>query len=361
MSPLPPGTESPRIALVRLSALGDVVRVLPVVASLRARWPEAELTWVVEPGPHELLRGHPMVDRFLVLRRGRPLTAHLDLWRRARGLAFDLVVDLHRYLKAGLVTLLLDAPVKLGFDRGRSADLNWWITTHRIPPGPRRHVQEEYYDFLRHLGVPVRRAWPLPLSRDERRRQRGLLGGLDAPPVGVLLSSSSAAKDWPVDRWARALEAVRRDLGMQPLLVGGRSRREDRRAARLRRLARVPVPDLREQDLRRLLWTVDGCSVVVGPDSGPLHVAAAAGTPAVGLYGHTDPRRHGPRGPLGAHDDLVIDRFGPREGDEPTDGTRPGRMELITVDEVVGTIERARDRYASGDPEGAPRDGGAEP
>lgn len=335
-------TDRPRIALVRLSSLGDVVRVLPVVASLRSRWPECELTWVVEPGPHGLLAGHPEVDRFLLFRRGLGPAAHAELWWKGRGLEFDLVLDLHRYFKAGLVTGLLDAPVKLGFDRDRSADLNWWFTTHRIPPNPRRHVQEEYFEFLDHLGVPVVREWPLPVTPGERRRQRAEMEGL-GEVLGVQLGSSTEAKDWPVERWARALEAVRRDLGLRPVLIGGRSGREDRAARRLKELTGVRVRDVREQDLRRLLWTAAGCTVVAGPDSGPVHVAAAAGVPVVGLYGYTDPARHGPRGPVEGLDELVVDRFGPRPGGRPTDETRPGRMELVTVEEVVGKIERARD------------------
>lgn len=359
MSPPELGTDSPRVALVRLSSLGDVVRALPVVASLRRRWPEAELTWVLEPAPHEILAGHPMVDRFLVLRRHLGPAAHPELWWRTRDLEFDLVLDVHRYLKAGLVTAMLRAPVKVGYDRGRSAELNWLFTTHRIPPGPRRHVQEEYFEFLRYLDVPVERAWPLPLTAEERRQQRSFFGGLEGEPLGVLLSSSTDAKDWSLDGWVSALEDARRDLGMQPVLVGGRSTREDRRADELRARAGVTIVDGREQDLRRLLWMADGCSVFVGPDSGPLHIAAAAGTPVVGLYGRTDPRRHGPYGPLGRMEDLLVDRFGPREGAEPTDATRAGRMSLITAHEVVERIALARERYGGASSRaGSGEDGG---
>jgi heptosyltransferase I len=342
MPPLELDTDRPRIALVRLSSVGDLVRVLPVVASLRARWPECELTWVVEASLHGLVAGHPMVDRFVLLRRELGPAAHPELWWKTRGLSFDLVLDLHRYFKAGLVTGLLDAPVKLGFDRARSADLNWWFTTHRIPPAPRRHVQDEYCEFLEHLGVPVVRAWPLPPGEEMRRRPAGTggAGGL----LGVHTTSSAEEKDWPVERWARTLEAARRDLGLRPVLVGGRSPREDRRARRLQEFVEGdPVEDRRAQDLRRLVRTAGACTVFTGPDSGPLHVAAAAGVPAVGLYGCTDPARHGPRGPVEALDELVVDRFGPRPDGEPTDETRPGRMSRITVEEVVGRIERARE------------------
>lgn len=354
-------TDRPRIALVRLSSLGDVVRVLPLLASLRRRWPDCELTWAVEPGPRALLGDHPLVDRFLVLRRDRPLTGHLGLWARTRGLSFDAVLDLHRYFKAGLVTAMLRAPVKVGFDRERSADLNWWLTTHHLPPAPRRHVQEEYFEFLRWLDVPVVRAWPLPLTDEERRRRDAFFSDLEEETLGVLLCSSTDVKDWPAERWARALEAVRDELGLQPVLVGGRNEREERRAARLKELTRVPVVDGREQDLRRLLWMVDGCTVFAGPDSGPLHIAAAAGTPAVGLYGPTDPTRHGPWGPRGRGEELVVDRFGPREGNEPTDETRPGRMERITVEEVVRAIGRAREVAAAGPPPEASEEPGAPP
>lgn len=351
-------TDRPRIALVRLSSVGDLVRVLPVVASLRSRWPEAEITWVVEARLHALVAGHPMVDRFLLLRRELGPAAHAELWWKARRLTFDLVLDLHRYFKAGLATGLLDAPVKLGFDRGRSADLNWWFTTHRIPPGPRRHVQDEYFEFLEHLGVPVVREWPLPPTGEERQLRRGgpeegrrrpERPGGPGEVLGVHTTSSAEEKDWPLDRWARTVEVVRRDLGLTPVLVGGRSPREDRRARRLQGLVEGdPVEDRRARGLRRLVRTAAACDLFAGPDSGPLHVAAAAGVPVVGLYGCTDPARHGPRGPVGGLDELVVDRFGPRPDGGPTDETRPGRMERITVEDVVDRVGRALETARAG-------------
>ena len=161
------------VGIVMLSALGDAVHVLPVVNAMKRAWPETRLTWVIQPVPHRLVRGHPAVDRFVVFRRRKGLSA----WRSfrdavrelRRGPRFDLLLGLQVYAKAGLLTALAPAEVKLGFDRARARDLNWLVTNERIRPHPVQHVQDQYFEFLEHLGVepePVR--WRVPRWEEPR-------------------------------------------------------------------------------------------------------------------------------------------------------------------------------------------------
>src|SRR5687768_1421107 len=118
-----------------LSALGDAVHVLPVVNALKRAWPNTKITWIIQPVPHALVAGHAAVDEFVIFHRRRGAAAarsYRELFDRIRGRSFDLVINLQVYLKAGLITALLDAEVKLGFDRKRARDLNWLFTTERI-------------------------------------------------------------------------------------------------------------------------------------------------------------------------------------------------------------------------------------
>ncbi|MFQ5690466.1 MAG: glycosyltransferase family 9 protein [Gemmatimonadota bacterium] len=334
----PPGS----VVLVRMSSIGDTVHALPLLASLRRAWPDSRLFWVLQPVPYELMREHPEVERFFVFDRRRSVGAFPDLWRQVRGRRFDLVLDCHRYLKAGLVTAMLRAPIKLGFDRARARDLNWLFTTHRIPPGVRSHVQDQYFEFLDYLGIPVVKEWDFFLTEPEREAQRTFFEARDRPVLAVSLSSSRPEKNWILKRYARVLDMADFDLDLQPVFVGNASRVERMAARRVADLMRGRPVFALGDDLRRLVWLVEGSAVVLSPDTASLHIAAALNTPVVGLYGVTDPRR---TGPYGRFADLVVDRY-PRAGAKGLrGGSRRGDMAKITVNDVAEKLELAVRRY----------------
>lgn len=329
------------LVLVRLSAVGDTVHALPVIASLRRAWPDCRIAWAIQPGPHRLMSGHPDVSQFFLFRRQLGIRALPDFRRQLRGQRFDLVLDCHRHLKAGLVTFLLDAPVKLGYDRRRTRDLTWLFTNHRLPPRGPSHVQEGYFEFLEYLGVPVVREWNFHFTEEEEAARGAFFEELDRPALAVVLRSSRPEKDWTLEGYARVLERAD-ELGLRPVLVGGRGASEEAAALAVKAMCGVRVEDARVDDLRRLAWLLAGSAVVLSPDTGPLHMAVALDTPTVGLYGYTDPKRSGP---YGRFSDLLVDRFsGPGET-LPSDRSRSGRMARITVREVVTRLELAVNKY----------------
>lgn len=374
--PRPGGSSSPpeSVALVLLSAVGDVVHGMPLPTSIKRAWPECRVTWVVGRAAHELVAPHPDVDEFVVYRGGSGLEAAsslLDLRRRTRGRSFDLVLDPQVYLKAGLITALLDAPVKVGFDRERSADLNGLFVTHRIPPREPGHVQDQYFEFLEWLGVDAVREWRFAFTAGERAARRRFFRRLERPALAVALKTTEEARDWRPEGWARVLEAAASELGLRPVIVGSDAPAERRVAEEVKALTGARVLDAREDDLRRLAWLLDGAALAVSPDTGPLHVADALGTPVVGLYGCTDPERAGPYSAAGR--ELVVDRWsGPGERaeggaaadragavsdgdvdsrarrlpDRPSsDEKRPGRTGRIGADEVIEKLSLAVDRH----------------
>ena len=330
-----------RIAVVMLSALGDAVHVLPVLNALKRTWPGTHITWIIQPVPHQLALHHRAVDEFIVFHRRRGMKsprAFTELRRRTRGRRFDLVLNLQVYLKAGLITSMMDAPVKLGFDRARARDLNWLFTTHRIPPHRPQHVQDQYFEFLHYLGVdpePVR--WDIVITPEERAAQAEFFAGLDRPACAVVLGTSRARKNWPAARYARALEHVSERHGLQPVVVGGPSPAEREIAAEVAQLARVPVVDALGDSVRRLIWLLDGSRLVLSPDTGPLHVARALDRPLVGIYGYTNPRRHAPyRRP-----EAVVDGYARTPGEDyPVSMKyRPEGMARVSVAAVTAKID----------------------
>lgn len=307
---------------------------------------------------------HPAVDNFVVFQRGprsrRPgalvggAQALARTGRELRRVAgslpggcFDLVMDLQVYLKAGILTLLAPSPVKLGFDRHRTRDLNWLFTTHRIPrpPGRYAHTQDQYFEFLRYMGVdPEPVTYGLSPTPEEEEHRSAFFGRLDRPACGMVLASSDPRKDWRAEGYARVAETVFDELGLQPILLGGGSRREVEMARRIGTRCRVPVLDAQAPGLRRLLWLLSGCRVVVSPDTGPLHMARALEVPVVGLYGFTNPRRSGPYRLFG---DLVVDGYARYQG-EPyrlTPSRRRGGMDRITPIMVLDKVKLALERY----------------
>jgi len=347
VSPHAPGGWPPRlerIGIVMMSAVGDAVHVLPIVTALKHHSPRTRITWVVQPAPASLVRGHWAVDELVVFDRARGWRAFADVRRDLATRPFDVVLDLQVYLKAGLVTAFTRAPCKLGFDRSRSRDLNWVFTTHRIPPHPAgQHVQDQYFEFLDALGVPHGPpSWDLGPWPSERAAQHAFLAGLDRPAAVIVVATSKPEKDWAPDRWAAVAHALDTQFGLQPVLVGGTSTREHAAAAVIRQ--RVPgVTSALGSGLRALVGILDGAALVLAPDTGPLHMAVALDRPVIGLYGYTNPKR---TGPYHKFSDLLIDAYGdPGESYPVSMELRRGRMHRITVEDVLAKVRLWRDTY----------------
>ncbi len=340
-----------RICIVMLSAIGDAVHVLPVANALKRHWPDSHITWVIQPVPHLLVEHHPAIDEFLIYRRRRGV----DAWEGFRDLArsypdepYDLLIGLQVYFKAGVLTRLAPARIKLGFDRRRARDLNWLFTNERIPFRGQHHVQDQYFEFLEHLGLdPNPAVWDLPFTPDERRAQERFFADLDRPACAVVVGTSKLEKNWTPEGYARVLESLESDFGLQPILVGGPSATERDIADRTLQLTRATtVLDTLGDDLRRLVWTIDGSRLVISPDTGPLHIARALETPVVGLYGYTNPKR---TGPWRRYQDLVVDGYARFPGEDyPLSPEYRDGMARVAVPEVLEKVGLALERYPEG-------------
>jgi heptosyltransferase I len=339
-------TPLDRVCIVMMSAVGDTVHVLPVIHAIKQRAPGAHVTWVLQPGPATLVRGHHAVDDIVLFDRARGWRGFADIRRELARRAFDVVIDLQVYFKAGIVTSFTRAPVKLGFDRARARDLNWIFTTRRIPPHAPQHVQDQYLEFLDVLAVPHDELrWDLGPWPAERAWQRQFFERLDRPAAAIVVATSNPQKDWLPERWAEVSDILFHDFGLEPVLVGGRSERE-LAAERiiLDRARHAPVSAL-GSGLRNLVGILDGSALVLAPDTGPLHMAVALDRPVISLMGYTNPKR---TGPYRRFHDLIVDAYGDPGEDYPISmENRPARMPRILVPHVVERIERWRRRYAA--------------
>jgi lipopolysaccharide heptosyltransferase II len=291
-----------RILIVLLGAIGDVVRALPLANRLRAGYPRAHIAWAVEPRAAPLLEHHPALDAVLVFERAGGIVAFrrfLGLVRRQR---FDLTLDLQRHAKSGLVSFASGAPVRVGFHRRNAKELNWLWNTHTIAPVEERGWKvEQYLRFGALLELPEGPPeFGITLTEDEAARVATLLAPLDRPFAAFFLGSTWESRLWFPAGFAAVADALA-GMGLATVLLGG----EDARgaAAETVALAGARLLDLTARTgLREAYGVLARARVAMGPDSGPMHLAAAAGTPVVSLWGATTPARSAPYG----SEDLVL-------------------------------------------------------
>ncbi len=350
-----------RVCIVLLTGLGDVVHGLPVANALKRHDPTLRITWVVEPMPAPLVQGHPAVDDVVVYRKKDGIRGVLALWRDLRGSPADLTLNLNIYFKSVWPTILSGARTRVGFDRRRSRDLVWLFVNRRLPPAPRRHTQDMFLEFLHMLHVPAAPLeWRLGPTDEERAAQASFFRRFEGRPVAALIpASANPRKDWLPERMAAVADALAGELGYATMLVGGPSPRERDVAAEIMARTATPPVDALGDGIRRLVWLLHGSSLVVAPDTGPVHIARAMDVPVVGLYGHTNPWRVGP---YRRFEDLWVDAYTePGAAPDPS-GWEPkqGRMERITVEQVLERVERAVDRYGAGEGPGRALPGAAD-
>jgi heptosyltransferase I len=327
-----------------MSAVGDAVHVLPLVTALKRHRPRARITWILQPGPASLIRGHPGVDEIMVFERRKGWRAFTDVRRALQGRSFDVVLSLQVYFKAGVITGMTRAPVKLGFDRARARDLNWVFTTHRLPARPNQHVQDQYFEFLDALGVPHEPVtWNLGPWPHEAEARRAFVATLPRPAVTLVLATSNPQKDWIPERWAELVDALYEDFGLRPVLAGARSARELAVQETIMRRARHQPHSTLGVPLRELVWLIDASDLVISPDTGPLHMAVALETPVIGLLGYNNPKRIGP---YRKYHDLMLDVYGdPGEHYPISPEHRDDRMRRIQVADVIDRVRLWDARY----------------
>ncbi|MEW5725366.1 MAG: glycosyltransferase family 9 protein [Thermodesulfobacteriota bacterium] len=295
------------VLVIKLSALGDVVMSLPFLEALRRTWPGARLTWVVEEAAAGLLVGHPHLDRIIVfgrrrwlaeLKKGRPASAlrqALAFRRELRRETYDVVVDLQGLLKSGILIFSSRGRRKIGFDRTR--ELNWVFLNEKLPPyDPDRHAVLRYLDAAAHLGADISGGpvFHLPPDAGAATQAAALLAGAGSPLVAVNPGAKWSSKLWPAGHWIKLCRRAFEELGAAVVLTGS----ADEAGANAGIAGGAPgTLDLTGRTgLKVLAEVFRRADVVVGPDTGPVHLAAAVGTKVVALFGPTAPWRTGPWG-----------------------------------------------------------------
>jgi len=348
--PLPLGQPPQSLCIIRLSAIGDVCHTVPVVRALQDAWPSTKLTWIIGKTEHSLLKGLTGVE-FIVLDKARGLAGYSDVRRALRLRRFDALLHMHASARANLVSMLVDSPLRIGFDRARARDQQWLFTNSKLPPRQERHVMDGLFEFAELIGVQHGEPrWDLPVGADDVAAISPYFA--NGKPTLVISPCTGQRfrnyRNWRVESYAQVADYAAERFGAQVLVTGGSTAIEQRYGRDIAALAKSrPTNLIGKTTLKQLVALLAKASVVLCPDSGPAHMATAVGTPVVGLYATSNRHRTGPY--LSQH--LVVDKYPEavaKEFGRPIETLRwgqrvrdPAAMSLITVADVTAKLDAA--------------------
>ena len=269
------------ICLLRLSALGDVTHVVPLVRTLQAAWPKVALTWVIGKGEHRLLEGLPGVDfveydKKAGLAGMRALRGQLR--ERLAGGRFDALLQMQVAARANLLSAFIPAERRIGYDRSRAKDLHGLFINERIADRPGIHVLDAIGSFCEPLGLRQTQVrWDLPVPDAAREWAHAQWVEDGSQTLLVSPCSSHVLRNWRPDRYAAVADHAA-SRGWRVVLCGGRSQLERETTDAILAAMRAPALDLVGKDtLKQLPALLERADLVITPDSGPMHIANAMG------------------------------------------------------------------------------------
>ena len=333
------------ICILRLSAIGDTCHVVPVLRTLQQAWPQGRFTWVIGALESRLMSALPEVEFITVDKRARG-AARRELAAKLKGRQFDVLLHMQLALRASLIARRIRASVKLGFDRPRARELQWLFTNRRIAAHSREHVLDSFFGFAAALGVHERvLRWDVPIAPELRVIAAQLIP--DATRTLIISPCSShTLRNWSAERYAAVAQYANRVHGMQVLLCGAPTAIEREMGAAIMRRAGTAIRNrIGEDTLPQLLALLSRATVLLSPDSGPVHMATMVGLPVIGLYAATNPARTGPylsgNWCINAYPQAA-ERFRGRSVEELPWTTKievPGVMDLIEVPQVTAKLD----------------------
>ena len=341
-----------RICIMRLSSLGDVSHVLPVLHALRQTYPDCRIDWIIDSRYRAFIPNQPGLHLLSYDKRGG-LAAVLAL-RRQLASRYDVLLQMQTSLRANLLSLLVRAVRRIGWDRSRQREGQRWVCNESIDEHAPQHQVQGFLAFARKLGCAVSQPhWPIAIAAEDQDFAEQLM-----PPgqhvLGISPCSSHPLRNWHATGYA-TVAAHAQKLGMHVCLLGGPGQAEQNMGQAIEqamaKLAAEPVSNLIGRDSpTRMLALLHRCALLISPDSGPAHWASALGTPVIGLHAATWCKRSGPYNSL----DWCVDRFAQaalqyrhQSAEELRWGSRievPGVMDLISVDAVVKQLEASLKR-----------------
>ncbi len=280
------------LCVLRLSAIGDVCHAISVVQAIQAYWPETKITWICGKIEAQLLSSLPGIN-IVVFDKKLGFAGMRKLWQELSNERFDALLHMQAALRASILSWGIKARYKIGFSQNRTKEGQWWFTNRHLPDTQSFHVLDNFAEFARYLGVPFEKpSWNIPLSEQDEIFAISALSG--KPTLVISPAASKDSRNWLTERYAEIADYASNN-GLQVALCGSPAEREVTLGQAITELCSQPIINLIGQtSLKQLTAILKQASVVLAPDSGPAHLATTQGTPVIGLYAHSNPRRTGP-------------------------------------------------------------------
>lgn len=334
--------EFQRILIIRLSGIGDVVHTLPLLGALRKRYPHAYIAWLVQRKAEGIILGHPYLDEVITFDRERWIRGLWSLIKGLRNRRFDLVIDSHGQFRSGLFAYITGARTRLGFNAKDGRELNSLFINLKAPPFPEDwHAVERYLGLASLLGVKIeKREFLIQIGEPEKEYVERFLEekGISKGEFLIALNPGSSwkSKIWPSRNYARLADILIKKFRAKVILLWGQG--EESLVESISSTMEEKPLTAPRTDLKELASLISRCTMFIGSDSAPLHIASSLSVPSVGLYGPTNPHRNGPYGPENIAIKKDLSTLSCRRK-----GCRKCKtqdcMQLITVEEVVEQVE----------------------
>jgi heptosyltransferase I len=341
------------LCILRLSALGDVCNLVPSVRALQKAYPDIQITWVIGSAEYSLLQGLEGVE-FLVYNKKTGLKGMLELRQKLmakrEGRPFDVLLHMQAALRASVLSRFIPAHRRVGFDQARAKDFQSWFVNEQVAANPHQHVGEGFLDFVRHLGIkPGELRWDIPLSGSDTEEAAKWQPEQQEYLLLSPCSSNRARnwRNWSNEGYAALIDYANDKYGLMTIITGGKTPLEQQTFEEINQRVKTPVVNaVGQTSLKTLLGMIKEARLVVAPDSGPIHMAVAMQTPALGLYATSNPDRTGPwlgREYVANRYPEAVQKFLGKDVNQVSWGQRvrdPAALDLITLDDVKECLDR---------------------
>ncbi len=300
--------DSKRILIIRLSAIGDVIHTLPCLNALRRQFPEAYIAWVVEDFVSDLVKDHPQLDEVFIIpkkkwRRFKPSTLTSEMLpfiKTLRSKKFDVSIDFQGLTKSSVLGYLSGAKMRLGFAGKDGRELSrFFNNTLILPPPSARHVVKRNYSLLRGLGIENSPSDAvIPMDDESVKYSEDFLKEHNpdgAPLIAIQVCAGWETKELPVDTVVELSVRLEKELGHRALFLWGPGEESSIKRVVKTVQERGGTPLIAPPtSLRQLAALIKECRLMIGGDTGPLHMAAVLDVPVVSIFGGSDAARNAP-------------------------------------------------------------------
>ncbi|MEH0667525.1 glycosyltransferase family 9 protein [Vibrio scophthalmi] len=326
------------LCILRLSAIGDVCHAISVVQAIQSHWPTTKITWITGKVESQLIGDLPNIN-VVVFDKKQGFAGMRSVWHQLSNTRFDALLHMQAALRASVLSLGIKATHKVGFSRNRTRELQWLFTNRHLPDTNAFHVLDNFAEFARYIGVPMDNpTWHIPLSEQDLDFA---INNISARTLVICPAASKDERNWLIERYAEVADYAA-TKGMDIALCGAPSERERLLGQAIAQHTKAPIINLIGQtNLKQLTAVLARAQIVIAPDSGPAHIATTQGTPVIGLYAHSNPKRTGPY----YSQDYVVNQYDTSIKQQAKSDSWGARakgdtlMQSISVQSVIKTLD----------------------